>query len=93
MLANNINKYDNRHKKKTTTNRKTSNQPNRRKKQKKKQNTSLADFTSVGPFPSVRAVVHLESRLARQHFVANDALIRIGQLVTEAVDKMFQPVN
>ena len=38
----------------------------------------------------MRAVVHLESRLARQHLVANDALIRIGQLVTEAVDKMFQ---
>ena len=54
---------------------------------------SLAYLTSVRALACVRAVVHLESGLARQHLVANDALIRIGQLVTEAVDKMFQPVN
>ena len=51
---------------------------------------SLAYLTSVGALARVCPVVHLEGRLARQHLVANDALIRIGQLVTEAVDKMFQ---
>ena len=51
---------------------------------------SLAYLTSVRALACVRAVVHLESRLARQHLVANDALIRIGQLVAEAVDEMFQ---
>ena len=51
---------------------------------------SLAYLTSVRALACVRAVVHLESRLARQHFVANDALIRIGQLVAEAVDEMLQ---
>ena len=52
--------------------------------------TSLTDLTLVRPLPSVSPVVHLQGRLAGQNFVADDALVGVGQLVAQLVDEVLQ---
>ena len=41
-------------------------------------------------FAGVRAIVHLESRFARKYSVADDTLVRIGQLVLNVVDQLLE---
>lgn len=49
-----------------------------------------ADPALERPLASVRAVVHLKRRLARQHPVADDALVGIRQLVLDVVDQLLE---
>ena len=51
---------------------------------------SLTNLAPVRTLACVCSVVHLQSRFAREHFVTNNTLIRIGQLVTQLVNQMLQ---
>ncbi len=52
--------------------------------------SATADATLKGSFTGMGTIVHLKGRLARQHSMANDAFIRICQLMFNVVDQGFQ---
>ena len=54
---------------------------------------AFADLASIGPFPCMGSVVHLQRRLAGQHLVADNALVGVGQLVPEGVDEVLEPAG
>lgn len=51
---------------------------------------TTADATFKGPFTGMGTIVHLKGRFARQHSMANDALIGICQLMFNIVNQGFQ---